>query len=100
MPSSGRSGQDLSIPGSVFDYTQAGFDPFLSRSIDGTGAPNLAMEVPLVPNQAIAFDQTSISGMLGDKLKIGSVTLDGANGRISVFDTNNNEVVRVGELSG
>jgi hypothetical protein len=44
------------------------------------------------------YDSAQISGMLGDTLRIGNIGLDGTKGRISVFDENNNEVVRIGNL--
>ena len=35
---------------------------------------------------------------LGDAIKVGNISIDGRNGRISVFDDAGNEVVRIGDI--
>lgn len=77
------------------DYTDSGFDSFLSRSIDDLPQSNLDSTGP-VTNQ-VRYDSTQVSGALGDTLRIGSIYFDGVNGRISIYDQNN-EVVRIGDL--
>lgn len=77
------------------DYTDSGFDDFLSRSIDNLPRSNLSGQGPV--SKTVAFDRTQTTGMLGDTLQIGSIHIDGVKGRISIFD-GDNEVVRIGEL--
>lgn len=78
------------------DYEQAGFDGFLSRSIDDVQQTNLESTGPI--STQVRFDASQISGSLGDQLTIGNIKLDGVKGRISVYDDSNNEVIRIGEL--
>lgn len=78
-----------------YDYETAGFNSFLSRplvSLEGTPVQ--------APTRQVNFDQAQVTGALGDTLRIGNILLDGVAGRISVFDDNNNESVRIGELDG
>lgn len=77
------------------DYEQAGFDGFLSRSIDDVQQTNLESTGPI--STQVRFDASQISGSLGDQLTIGNIKLDGVKGRISVYD-GENEVIRIGEL--
>lgn len=71
-----------------YDYTQAGFDSFLSRSIDSQGQNSLG--VPLnQQSRAIAFDRSQVSGVFGDTARIGRINLEGANGAITVDDGDN-----------
>lgn len=79
-----------------YTYTSAGFDGFLMRSIDKTPQVNLNDPGPV--SKSIAFDRTQASGMLGNILQIGNINLDGVKGRVSIFDSNGNETVRIGEL--
>lgn len=80
------------------DYNAAGFDNFMSRSIDQT--PQINLDSPAPPNNAVAFDRTQTTGPLGDTFRVGNMLLDGVSGRISVFDDSGNEVVRIGNLDG
>lgn len=82
-----------------YDYTQAGFDGFLNRSIDSTGQSGLGSPAQIPPSRAVAFDRQQISGAFGDSIQIGNILLNGVEGRISIFD-GENEVVRLGELDG
>lgn len=76
-----------------YDYTQAGFNDFLTRPLVSlTSAPQQSQ------SRQVNFDQAQITGSLGDTLRIGKINLDGVSGRISVFDDNSNEVVRIGDL--
>lgn len=78
------------------DYTESGFDGFLSRSIDNLSQVNLDSQGPVSTSQR--FDSTQVSGMLGDTLQIGGILLDGANGKITITDSSGNVVVILGEL--
>lgn len=79
-----------------YSYTDAGFDSFLSRSIDNT--PRVNLDSQGLVSTAIRYDSAQVSGMLGDTLTIGKIRLDGATGRISVVDENEVETVRIGDL--
>lgn len=80
---------------SLYDYTAAGFDKFLSRSIDDIQQQNLDSTGPA--SLAIPFDRTQTSGSLGNIIRVGNISIDGVKGRISIYD-GDNEVVRLGEL--
>lgn len=80
-----------------YDYTDSGFDSFLSRSVDDVPQVNLDSQGPQTTQ--IRYDSAQVSGALGNTLKIGSIHLDGIKGRISIYD-GEDEVVRVGELDG
>lgn len=80
---------------SDYNYTSAGFDAFLSRSIDNVSQINL--DSGGYQSQQVRYDHSQISGMLGDKLTVGNIILDGTIGRISIVD-NALEVVRIGKL--
>jgi hypothetical protein len=77
------------------DYTDAGFDAFLSRSIDNLSQVNLDAQGPV--SNSVAYDRTQVSGALGDTLRIGTILIDGVKGRISIYE-GSSEVVRLGEL--
>lgn len=81
-----------------YNYQSAGFNKFLSRSIDDLNNSNdtLESQTPM-PNREIAFDQNQVSGPLGNTMKVGKILIDGITGRISGFDDNGNEGWRLGE---
>lgn len=85
-------------------YTQAGFNGFLRRSIDSHTASTLreaSSELRMSNIQAINFDHQPATGHLGSVIQVGDgVTIDGVNRRISVFDENSTEVVRIGRRDG
>lgn len=82
----------------TYDYTAAGFDKFLSRSVDDAQQQNL--DAGGVTPMAIPFDRTQSTGSLGNTIRVGNINLDGVTGRISIYDDQGNEVVRIGELDG
>lgn len=79
-----------------YDYTDSGFDGFLSRSVDDLSQLNLESNGPQTTQRA--FDRGQVSGQMGDILMIGKIRLDGVKGRVSTYDDNGNEVTRLGEL--
>jgi len=79
-----------------YNYESAGFDGFLSRSIDNLSRTNLAAQGPT--STAIRYDSAQVSGMLGNTLVIGKILLDGVTGRITVVDDNGNEMVKLGNI--
>lgn len=74
-----------------YDYLAAGFNPFMSRSIDAAAAIAVPSGV-----REINYDQQQVSGSLGSTLRVGNISIDGVTGRISIYDDNTNEVVRIG----
>ena len=82
------------------DYTDAGFSPFMTRSIDETGAADLDGEaqVAQMNSREINYDQSPVTGSLGSVIQIGNIKIDGVTGRISIYDDNGNEVTRIGAL--
>lgn len=86
---------DSEVP---YDYTTAGFDGFFVR---GPGSSfNSGGADAGVPAQttAIPFDRGQQSGAFGNIVRFGNVFIDGVKGRISIYDENNREVARIGEL--
>lgn len=80
-----------------YDYTNAGFDKFFTRSVDVFGAQSADASSP-VYSTAIPFDRGQQSGSFGNIVRFGNVQIDGVKGRISIYDENNREVARIGEL--
>jgi hypothetical protein len=73
-----------------YSYITAGFDDFLTRSIDvGVGSTE-----PL--SRQIAFDRTQVSGFLGDTLQLGKISLNGSQGNI-IMNDGNNDVLLIGD---
>lgn len=70
---------------SSYDYSTAGFDGFLSRSIDDLSQTNLDSAGPL--STQLAYDRTQVTGMLGDTWRVGTITVDGKTSQIAVKDT-------------
>ena len=80
-----------------YDYTTAGFDNFLNRSLDSTG--QMALNEPMsTKSQAISFDRGGISGAFPDSVQVGKIKLDGVSGRIDVVDDEGNISIRIGKL--
>ncbi len=74
-----------------YDYTQAGFDEFLSRSIDDNVQANL--DSPAPPSNQIRYDSTQVSGMLGDTLRVGRIYINGAEENIILSDEQNERLL-------
>jgi hypothetical protein len=72
-------------PDSGYDYTAAGFDGFLSRSIDDLSQVNLDSQGP--QSKQIRYDDAQVSGFMGDTLQIGKVQITKTN--ITMDDDNN-----------
>lgn len=79
-----------------YSYSDAGFNGFFRRTLN-SNPRSVVLAKPPVPPQVLKFDNTQVEGSLGDKLKIGSIVLDGKIGRISIH-SEGDEVVRIGEL--
>ena len=66
---------------SQYNYITAGFDKFLSRSIDDLYQENLGSVGP--QTTAIRYDSAQISGRLGDTLQVGNIRINKTNITIS-----------------
>lgn len=89
-------------PQDDYNWANAGFDGFMSRAIDTWNMARLD-QLPFNPYITPRFlqqDQTQVTGKLGDKQVLGNIIIDGVKGRISVFDSDNNEVVQLGKIDG
>ncbi len=78
-----------------YTYTSAGFDGFLMRSIDKTPQVNLSDPGPV--SKSVHFDRMQVSGMLGDTLQLGQVTINRTN--IVINDGQNDRLI-LGEAQG
>lgn len=74
-------------PQDRYTYQNAGFNAFMLRSMKSNpGAQTVAGGISRGNGGPLAFDRTQIEGMLGDKLKVGRIVLDGQKGRMIVLD--------------
>lgn len=101
------------------DYNEAGFDNFMSRSVENNPQINLDSQSP--PNNAVAFDRTAVGGVIGDVFRtgkvgqkgeldgeitlkgvfrVGQITLDGQNDNITLTDDNNDIRLLIGRQQG
>lgn len=94
-----------------YTYESSGLDGFLSRSIDDLSQVNLGSQGP--QSTAQAFDRTQVTGVVGDKMRIGNsgqsgeltgeiqlqgklkigdkITIDGEEDKISMEDNDQKE---------
>ncbi len=85
------------------DYTSAGFNNFLTRSLDdialaSPGTLETSAGAVAGTSQEVNFDHAPTTGALGSSVAVGNIAIDGVAGRISIFDDQGNEVVRIGNL--
>lgn len=74
-----------------YDYLSAGFDGFLSRSIDGITQFNLNSPGPI--STQVRFDSAQTSGAIGDIVRVGQrVVIDGINGSLTFLDDQGNAI--------
>lgn len=78
-----------------YNYTSAGFDGFLSRSIDRTPQVNLNDPGPV--SNSVRYDSTQVSGFLGDTLQIGSVRITRTG---IIMNDGTNDVLLIGDDQG
>jgi len=83
---------------SGYTYRDAGFNRFFRRSIGSNPDAVNLKSVMRGASQQLNFDNAQISGSLGDVLKVGRITIDGKQGRQSIFDERSNEILRLGDL--
>ena len=77
-----------------YDYTDAGLDAFLSRSIDNISQVNLDSQA--MPSTNMRFDFSQVSGSLGDTLRLGKIYLNGSDGNI-ILNDGTNDFLLMGE---
>lgn len=71
-----------------YNYENAGFSGYLTRSlVDASGTAQSFQA------RQLNFEQSQISGALGDTLKIGRIFINGAEGNIIVNDGENDRVL-------
>lgn len=75
-----------------YTYETAGFDGFLSRSIDNLTQTNLSSQGPV--STAQAYDRSQVSGFLGDTIQIGSVRITKTG---IIMNDGNNDVLLIGD---
>jgi hypothetical protein len=86
-------------PSSRYSYQDAGFNSFMSRSRKSNPlAMTLSDSASSSSGTTLNLDRQQTNGPLGNNLTLGSIVLNGVDGRISVMDANGNEVVRIGDL--
>ncbi len=66
------------------DYNSAGFDNFLSRSIDDLQQANLDAAGP--QSNQLSFDRSQVNGSLGDKIQVGDILIDGKDQAITLSE--------------
>lgn len=74
-------------PQREYSYIDAGFDSFLSRSIDNLSQVNLDSQGPV--STQFRADSAVVSGSFGDTLRLGNIKLNGVPGNIVINDGNN-----------
>lgn len=72
-----------------YDYGSSGFDPFLNRSVDNLYQSNLDSQGPL--STQMRYDSAQVSGMIGDTLQIGQVSINRES--ITVSDGENTRLL-------
>lgn len=77
-----------------YDLSDSGFDGFLTRSVENN--PQVNLDSPSPPNNAIAFDRNQVTGALGDTLRLGNIFLDGSSSRI-IMNDGTNDVLLIGQ---
>lgn len=75
------------------DYSDSGFDGFLSRSVDSLSQTNLDSAGPM--STQMPFDRAQVTGRVGDTLTIGNVRITKTG--ILMSDDNGNDVLLIGD---
>lgn len=83
-----------------YDYTSAGFNAFMTRSLKSNPTAQTLYDKPSVgsPN-AINFDMLQTSGAITDNMRVGArLEIQGNNGRIAVKNDAGTEVGWIGNI--
>ncbi len=80
-----------------YDYENAGYSAFLTRSIDDGPATNLEElgQTPTIASRSLNYDQSPTTGAVGSSFKTGPITMDGVGGTFVVNNDNGLETVRI-----
>jgi len=82
------------------DYEASGYNRFFRRTLNSNASERSLKNVGsarMYQPQDLNFDSRQTSGSLGDRIQIGkSIELNGPGERISISDSEGNEVVRLG----
>lgn len=82
-----------------YSYENAGFDGFLQRSIDSAAGTALdSQSTGGGGSKQLDLDRMQATGSFGDSIRVGNIQIDGVGGKISIYDENSDEVVRIGKL--
>lgn len=65
-----------------YSYIDAGFDPFLSRSIDNLNQTNLDSGGPA--STQVRYDSAQLSGGIGDTFRVGNILFDGRSSTVTI----------------
>lgn len=80
-----------------YNYETAGFDGFLSRSIDNVPQENL--DSPAPNSNQIRFDSSQLSGFVGNAIQTPDININSSdgetvlNGKLSVYDDQGNQSI-------
>lgn len=80
-----------------YNYQSAGFDGFLSRSIDNT--PQVTLDTVGPDSTQIRFDSSQLSGYIGSALQTPDTTINAAdgviikNGKLTTYDDDGNQAM-------
>jgi hypothetical protein len=85
-----RNGKDQ------YDYSKAGFDNFLLRSISGSRNALPDRQQGGSGSTAMNFDRSQVGGSLGNILRIGHWVLDGVNDQFGLVNENGDYVAVLG----
>jgi len=96
-------------PTESYSYTNAGFDDFMSRSLDDkhvdqlghsvTGVGGATLESPSVGvSGGTVISSSKITEGIGNILRLGRIEINGVETKIKIYDTNGNINVLLGEL--
>lgn len=80
-----------------YSYSDAGYNGFFRRTL-GSNPDQMLLQTGGSNKQQLNFDDMQVSGSLGDKLRVGSIVVDGKTGRIFFEDETGQETMRLGNV--
>lgn len=83
---------------SNYTYEDAGFNGFFRRTLASNPTASTLRTLGPSGNREIRFDQSQVSGSMGDKFTIGSIVINGVDGRIEVKDPTGKDVGWIGNI--
>lgn len=93
----------MSVDRNRYTYENAGYNGFFRRTISSnpteTSLKNVGANRVFQPT-ALNLDNTEVSGSLSDTLRVGKgVEINGPEERVSIINSDNEEVVRLGRAN-